>query len=376
MLSQKTALAIFLSTIFLLIAFAVFYQFKIIKLSKRVKVDNSSQPFFINTPKPTPSVTDIPLEQAIGQVLMTSISGLSLSEEEKVAFREGKLNNILLMGKNIKDEQQLKTLINSIYQEATFSGIKPFIAVDQEGGRVSRIPWVEKTAQSEIKTSEEAYRIAWLRGQQLKALGINMNLSPVIESLGNDYNFIKDQGRAFASNSAELASASIKGYKQAGVIAAVKHYPAALSHTKQDPHEILPIIKISEEEFLTDLLPFNGLDTQAIMVTHLLYPKYDASPSSASELFVNQLLRQDLEFAGMIISDDLSMRAIKDNYQVSEYALGALQSGCDLLIISAEKDFGSVYNYLLDYCINENSSCKKWLEPSLKRQKTLKLYIN
>jgi len=376
MLSQKTILIIFFSTILLLIAFAIYYQFKFIKLSKKTKLYDFPQPPVIATynPKSTPVNPNLSLDQKIGQVLMSTIQGLELSEGERVEMREGSLSNILLMGKNIKDEEQLKTLTNSIYQEATFSGIKPFIAVDQEGGKVSRITWIESTAQNEIKTDEQAYNIAWIRGQQLKNLGINLNLAPVIEVAGQKSSFIANQKRIFASDSAQLAKAMVGGYREAGIIPVIKHYPAGLARTTIDPHLQLPKIIYSQDEFIQDIIGFGKVNAPGLMVTHLVYPALDASPSSASSFFIQQILRQDLDFSGLVISDDLSMKAISDNYNIGEYGIGSLEAGVDMLIVGGFGDMEMIKKEIRDYCVTRD--CSKLLDEHvgrvLKLKRTLK----
>jgi len=107
------------------------------------------------------------------------------------------------------------------------------------------------------------------------------------------------------------------------------------------------------------------------MVTHLLYPLVDATPTSASRLFLEDILRDDLAFDGLIISDDLSMGAIKANYLVEDYAQSSLQAGTDLLIITSSKDYQKVYDKLLDSCFDE-LGCQKTIDQHIERVLKLK----
>jgi len=372
MLSLKPALTIFISVFVLLIIFAIVYQFQLISLNSII-----DEPIFSPTPlittkqnqtqKPQLSLTNT---QKLSQILMTTLSGYKLTEKEIDDINTGKLGNIILLSKNIHNAEQLKQLTSAIYQQATFSGMLPLIAVDQEGGAVSRIPWIENTAQNQISSEDEAYQIAWLRGQQLKELGVNTNFAPVIET-ANQNSFIAKQKRGFASQSAVLAQAMVRGYQQTGILAVVKHFPAGLGRVDVDPHRRMPVLNSSEEEIISDIMSFIDLSASAIMVTHLLYPLVDATPTSASRLFLEDILRDDLAFDGLIISDDLSMGAIKANYLVEDYAQSSLQAGTDLLIITSSKDYQKVYDKLLDSCFDE-LGCQKTIDQHIERVLKLK----
>lgn len=350
MITQKAALTLFFITFFLLLSSSIYF------LLETPKTDSfQTIPISVFTPAPSEiskhsSVSALPKEQQIGQVLMVSIQGLELSQSEKVALRQGILSNILLFSKNIKDESQLKNLTNAIYQEATYSGLKPLIAVDQEGGSVSRIPWIESTGQSEIHTEETAYSIALKRGQQLKHLGILMNMSPVVEPRINPNSFITRQKRAFSSQSAQLAMSMVLGYTQAGIMPVAKHYPTGLSRTEIDPHDKLPQLLVEQEDVIADVLPFNGLEAPAIMVGHLLYPSVDASPTSASKRFISGMLRDDLKFEGLIVSDDLSMASISSGYDIGMYAQACLEAGVDIIIVTKPTQATQVREYLYTHC--------------------------
>lgn len=354
MLSLKPALTIFITVFIILIIFAIVYELQILNL---LKVQNQNKPLSnaLTVPNPTyfpKTQSNLNRTQIVGQMLMTTLSGYKLTEEEKYKINTGRISNILLLSKNIQNIQQLKQLTADIYQQASFSAVLPLIAVDQEGGLVSRIPWIEKTAQNLIDSEDQAYKTAWIRGQQLKELGINTNFAPVVESMFPN-SFIAKQKRGFASQSAVLAKAMLRGYQQAGILAVAKHFPAGLGHVAIDPHQKMPVLNSSTEEIISDITPFTHMINDPIMVTHLLYPAVDASPASASFLFLSSILRQDMGHKSVIISDDISMGAIRNNYNIAYYAKNSLQAGCDMIIISSDQDFNQVYDYLMQSYLGE-----------------------
>lgn len=354
MISLKSALTIFITVFIILIIFAIVYELQILNL---LKVQNQNKPLSnaLTVPNPTyfqKTQSNLNRTQIVGQMLMTTLSGYKLTEEEKYKINTGRISNILLLSKNIQNIQQLKQLTADIYQQASFSAVLPLIAVDQEGGLVSRIPWIEKTAQNLIDSEDQAYKTAWIRGQQLKELGINTNFAPVVESMFPN-SFIAKQKRGFASQSAVLAKAMLRGYQQAGILAVAKHFPAGLGHVAIDPHQKMPVLNSSAEEIISDITPFTHMINDPIMVTHLLYPAVDASPASASFLFLSSILRQDMGHKSVIISDDISMGAIRNNYNIAYYAKNSLQAGCDMIIISSDQDFNQVYDYLMQSYLGE-----------------------
>ena len=288
--------------------------------------------------------------QTVGQVLITTLEGTQLSASEAGWLRNGVVGGILLLGRNIENKDQLKALTTQIVVEASSSGIQPFIAVDQEGGSVARIDWIEKTAQADIVSTDQAYQIALKRGQALKNLGVTMNLAPVLECSSDQESYITSQKRSFSNHCLDKAMAMVKGYLAAGIIPVVKHFPDGLAWTTTDPHKSLPIIDQDQNQLLSNLKPYRQLikaNIPALMVTHLNYPLLDSKPASASYFFLTSLLAENFNFTGLIIVDDLSMKAIADNYEVGEYALNSLNAGADFLIISSPDDFEKISKTLL-----------------------------
>ena len=166
------------------------------------------------------------LEQKIGQLFIIGFDGKSLNSDIENLVKELHPGGILLLKRNIEDENQLKELIVSLQEIALKdTGLPLFIAVDQEGGLISRIEWIEKTPQFEIKDNVRAYQVGKDRGTELRELGINLNLAPLLDiSFSNDFIF----ERSFQKNHeiiGELAKSLIQGQKEAGMFTAMKHFP-------------------------------------------------------------------------------------------------------------------------------------------------------
>ena len=279
---------------------------------------------------------DLSLEQKIGQLLMTVPEGKELSKKEVEWLEKGLIRGFFLLEKNIENKDQLVGLIKEIEKVASASGQQLIIGVDQEGGRVSRINWVDSTSQREIKRRDQAYEIAKTRGEEVKEMGIKMNFSPVLDSLTE---------RAFEEDEGKLGAAMVKGYLQAGIIPVAKHFPGSLGRTETDPHLSLPTITFNQNELEQDLEPFKQVIAEqipAIMVTHTLYPEIDKNPASKSKIFLANILRDRLGFEGVVIVDDLSMGAVTNDFEVGDYAVESLLAGADLFLISSGNDLEKV----------------------------------
>lgn len=295
------------------------------------------------------------LEEKVGQLFIFGFDGTTLTPNNKQFLIDHHIGGVLLLSKNISNEQQLKNLTAEIQSNTQ---IPLFISIDQEGGTVSRIKWGEvlTESQSGIETPLEAYSVSKSRGEILKGYGINMNLAPVIEYITEKNSFMyKRVYRGTREEVIEKSIHSINGYKDAGIISVPKHYPGH-SNSSPDSHYSLPIVNISQEQWEEYTTPFSEVlekgKPDAIMVGHIKYPNIDTNPSTISNDIVNNRLRGDLQFNGLVISDDMEMDALNGLGTPQETAVMAFQSGIDLLIYSkyAEKTptiQKDVYEYVL-----------------------------
>ncbi len=292
-------------------------------------------------------VATMSLEEKAGQLFLISVVGKDapIASSAKV-LAEVPVGGIILFSYNIKGEpKRLAGLNASLQNTARTSGAKIpyFISVDQEGGRVQRLkngftrlpaPRVlGKLSVPDLSTLAEAV------AQQLLAVGVNMNLAPVVEASSGDEDVIGDRGfAASAQQAAPKAAAFITGTQQAGVLATAKHFPGNAG-SKVDPHKAMPQIKLSAQEIEEKLLPpfraaINaGVD--AIMISHVEIPSLDPDhPVALSKEVVTGLLRDKLAFDGLVCSDDLLMGAVLEKFDPAEAAILAVNAGTDLLMVS------------------------------------------
>ena len=277
-------------------------------------------------------------EQKVGQIFIWGVEGTSnLTPENKKFIQTHKPGGVLLMQRNISDENQLKLLIQDIQST---NSIPLFISIDQEGGVVSRLKWNEILVypQKSIKTPQDAFEISKQRGILLKGYGINMNLAPVIEYSDSSKSFIYK--RTFSGNINEVIEksiASLNGYRESGIIPVAKHYPGH-GNSVIDPHYNLPIIDIVNDKWEEHSKVFNivirDTNLDALMVGHILFPKIDSSPATISNIIIQERLKSSENFTGLILSDDMEMNALDGLRSPTELAEAALRAGCDILIYS------------------------------------------
>ena len=301
-------------------------------------------------------------EEKVGQLFLFGINGTTLTPQAEEFLTKNHIGGVLLYGKNIVSEEQVKDLTTQIQ---TTNRFPLFISIDQEGGVVSRLKWNNTLtmAQSEMQTAEEAYTIAKERGVMLKEIGINMNLAPVVEYITDTNSFMYT--RAFRGTQEEVTQkgiSAINGYRESDVIAVLKHYPGH-SNASPDSHFALPIVNISPEQWSEYISPFSKIikqtDVDGIMVGHIQYPQIDTQPSSISTTIISTKLIQELGYQGLVITDDMEMGALKEVGTPTELAKQALLAGNDLLIYSTASDTETsvqqeVYDAILQEVVNGN----------------------
>jgi beta-N-acetylhexosaminidase len=286
------------------------------------------------------------VDASLGQLFFTGISGQSLTEQEKVFIASNNIGGVVLFARNIAEPKQLKSLCDEIQSlsHQQKDKVPLFIGIDQEGGRVARLrapfftSWPAVAQLGAADNPTVTFDFAHDMGKELFSLGINLNFAPCVDVLTNPANkAIGD--RAISSDVAVVekhASALVRGYLKAGLLTSAKHFPGH-GNTVVDSHDVLPIEQKNLQELSSlEFGPFKKAiraRTDMIMVAHLLYPQVDPHwPSSLSEIFMKQILREQLRFSGLVITDDLGMGALVKNYATEEIAVRALEAGADLLL--------------------------------------------
>ncbi len=257
------------------------------------------------------------------------------------------LGGIIYFKRNVKDVSQIRRLSDSLQKIANESSEIPLlISIDQEGGMVARID-KEITlipgnmALGAARDTDGTYQAAKISGKELRLLGINMNFAPSIDINNNPLNpviGVRSYGEVPELVN-ELGRATIRGLQEAGVSATAKHFPGH-GDTDMDSHHDLPIIKHDLERLKEiELLPFRGAieeGVDAIMTAHILFPAIDSShtPATLSHKVLSGLLRKQLGYSGVIVTDCLEMSAISKSFGTTEGAILAVEAGADLLLVS------------------------------------------
>lgn len=284
------------------------------------------------------------LEEKVGQLLMVNFRGTIANEQAQRLIEEAHVGGFIFYNwaNELQNEFQAKELCHSLQ---SLSKIPLWLSLDQEGGPVSRLHWLPYPGNRALSqlSLQEAEECAFQLAQQLRALGINMNLAPVVDISSNpSTSYIAK--RTFG-NTPEIvipyAQAVLNGFKKGNVVAVLKHFPGYGDATT-DPHTSLPIISKSKQDLnATELAPYRALAPQAdaIMTAHLLIPSLDKDNcATLSHKIITSLLKEELSFQGLVITDSLVMDGLLyNNPNIEEAAIQAILAGCDLLILGGKK---------------------------------------
>ena len=293
-------------------------------------------------------VSEMTLDEKIGQMIVVGFNGTDVSEELTNLVNINKVGGVILFKRNIETSQQLKELNNNI--EGLNKEIPLFISVDEEGGRVNRLPSDMESFPSArevgLKNNKDyAYNNGKSMGESLKVTGFNMNYAPVLDIFSNPQNTVIGD-RAFGSDIETVSTMGIstmKGIEDEGIISVVKHFPGH-GDTFVDSHYGLPIVYKSLKELDNfEFIPFKKAieeGCKAIMVSHILLDKIDnKNPSSMSKTVITGILREKLGFDGVIITDDMEMKAITENYTIEDASVKSIIAGCDILLIGSGTEY-------------------------------------
>jgi beta-N-acetylhexosaminidase len=294
-----------------------------------------------------------PSLQSFGNHLILGISGITLNDDDKRALNELKPVGVIFFGKNFLDGlpyqiwlEQLKNLIYEIRQYTERDLM--FITLDHEGGRVVRTPLPITRFPYAYLLKSQAYEVAKATAQELKSLGINLSWAPVADIFSNPQNPVIGP-RSFG-NTPEIASQYVREYyrglREEGILGAAKHFPGH-GDTSTDSHLELPILNLSREDLRNrELIPFQALIGEKIpliMTAHILFPQIDPKvPATLSKTILTDILRQELGFSGVIVSDDLDMKAVSEMFMQSGTIARAFHAGCDLFIVSRNINSGNL----------------------------------
>lgn len=323
--------------------------------------------------------------EKIDQLLYIGVAGTELSAADRQLLRTHAIGGVLLLGGNIMSEEQLLTFTRAIQE----TNQKPyaFVGIDEEGGRVSRVPDQRlrlPTSQRMAQGADAAKMedVGRTLGHVSQYYGFNMDFAPVLDVNSNPNNpIIGDRAlSADPKTVATLGTALMHGMQETGTIPVVKHFPGH-GNTSVDSHVGLPKVTASKEELKrTELLPFQEAiqeGAEMVMVAHILYPAYDdQNPSSLSKPILTDLLRQQLGFKGVIITDDLVMGAITQQYGLAEAARQSLVNGADMAMFSEAGAYAKVHAEVMQ-AVKDETLTTEMLDAKVMRILKLKqMYAN
>ncbi|MDI7277364.1 MAG: beta-N-acetylhexosaminidase [Anaerolineae bacterium] len=324
----------------------------------------TSTPTATPTPSPTPTpdpveglLAAMTLEDKVGQMLMLGLPGPTVDEQARHAVFDLRAGGVVLISRNAESPEQLAALLRDL-QALAASHTPPvplFVAIDHEGGAIVRLSrgvtffpsnMALGAACADLEAPPPSWQLAYEVGrhgaQELAAMGVNMNLAPVLDvntEPANPVIGLRSFG-AWPARVSELGAAFIRGTREAGVIAVAKHFPGH-GGVSVDSHYGLPVLEASAEDlWAVELAPFRSAiaaGVEVIMSAHLAVPALtgDRTPATLAPEIMTDLLRGRLRFNGVAMTDDLSMRGITGTLGQPEAAVKAVEAGCDVVLVVA-----------------------------------------
>jgi beta-N-acetylhexosaminidase len=322
------------------------------------------------------------IRRDVGQLLIGSLPGTTITPELRSLAKEFSLGGLILFARNIEAPEQVAELSGDL--QGLASELPLWVSVDQEGGRVARLkaPFTEWPPMAVLGRSGDvdlARRFATALADELRAVGITLDYAPVLDIHTNPKNpVIGDRALAEdAENVARLGAAIISGLQSRGVAACGKHFPGH-GDTSVDSHLELPLVEHPPDRIRrVECVPFREAIRSGvafIMTAHVLVPSLDEEkPATLSPRIVQDILRDELGFGGVIVSDDLEMKAIAKTYTVPDAAVEAIAAGCDgLLVCSGNVDVQAQTLEALIHAVEEVRIPYKRLEDALIRLRRAK----
>ena len=287
------------------------------------------------------------LREKVGQLFMVGFLGTSVTPDLASFIKKYKPGGVILFSRNLESVEQMVDLTNDLQACNPHSPL--VISIDQEGGRVSRLPkgftiFPPCSLLGRCNSTELAYAAAATIAKELRAVGVNMNMAPVLDVNSNPDNPVIGD-RAFGTTPdvvCELGLATVAGLQDSRVVACGKHFPGH-GDTNTDSHKELPVVEASRDRLeAIEFPPFRRAvqrGVASLMTAHVLYRALDPElPATLSPAIITDFLRRELQYDGVVLTDDLEMLAIIDHYGIEDAAVRAVLAGCDVLLICKDRD--------------------------------------
>jgi beta-N-acetylhexosaminidase len=305
-------------------------------------------------------LTSLPLEQQIGQIFYIGLPGTELDDGTRALLEHVQPGGVIVFGRNVAEPGQLRSLLDGV---RALLPVEPLCGIDQEGGLVDRLRRI-CTPMPSARTIRQhgdlaaARSLGRITGEVLRLLGFNMNFAPVMSIMTDERDLLSNglYSRSFGRSPGEVLGYTmvyLRGLQGAGCLGCLKHFPG-IGAGEVDSHEEMPLVHLSHDDLIAqDLAPYIELfqreddRVRAVMVSHGGFPKIDiragvaggrVEPASLNRSIVTKLLRDELEYQHLVVTDDLEMGAIAKHSDIEMAVLRAFEAGQDMLLICSRPD--------------------------------------
>jgi beta-N-acetylhexosaminidase len=309
---------------------------------------------------PSDSLLSLSLEQQIGQFFFIGLPGTELEAETRALIQEVQPGGVIIFGRNVATPQQLRDLLDGVRE---LLPVAPLFGVDQEGGLVDRLRKIF-TPMPSARTIREhgdlsgARSLGRISGEVLRLLGFNMNFAPVMSIMTEERDLLSNglYSRSFGRSPGEVlgyTTVYLRGLQETGMIGCLKHFPG-IGAGEVDSHEEMPMVRLTHEDLLAqDLAPYIELferrddRVRCVMISHGGFPNIDImkgvtggllEPASLSHNIVTNLLRKELGYQHLVVTDDLEMGAIAKHCEIESAVVRAFVAGEDMMLICAHPE--------------------------------------
>jgi beta-N-acetylhexosaminidase len=338
---------------------------------------------------PNNHLLELPFEQQIGQFFLIGLPGTEVDEETRKLIEEVKPGGIIIFGRNVESAEQLRKLVDDARK---LIPTEPLIAIDQEGGLVDRLrpifpPMPSARAIRQHGDLAGARRLGRVTGELLRMLGFNLNFAPVMSIITEARSKLTNglYSRSYGRSPGEVlgyTTVYMRGLQGTGCLGCLKHFPG-IGAGEVDSHIEMPLVPLTKDDLLAqDLAPYIELFQRAddrvrvVMVSHGGFPNIDikkgttgglVTPASINPHIVTQLLRQELGFKHLVVTDDLEMGAIAKHFEIEDASISAFEAGEDMLLICATPETIRRGYYALLEAVRAGKITEKRVQASLKR---------
>ncbi|MEH7388575.1 beta-N-acetylhexosaminidase [Bacillus sp. JJ1521] len=322
-------------------------------------------------------ISKMSLEDKIGQMILAGVSGTSMDANANKLISQFHVGGIIFYKYNFETPTQVIQLVNQL-KAGNSSSLPLLLGVDQEGGRVTRLPgglvnFPPNKQIGQVNNPDFSFKVGTLLGQELKEFGLNLDFAPVLDINSNPNNPVIGD-RSFGNNAeivSKLGVQTMKGIQSQKVITTIKHFPGH-GDTSVDSHLDLPIVNKSLKELKElELIPFERAINQGaevVMVAHILLPQLDkTNPGTMSKAVMTDLLRKQLGFTGVIITDDMTMGAITEHFDIGKASVESVKAGSDIILVG--HDYNNVVKIIssLKTAVQNGEISEQRLNESIER---------